>query len=438
MFSSSKSTSVSQKSRNIGDIQYFKDIWNKIGISLKHSEESNIYDKESFLIIKDLKCELENHENFPHNIPEFMKGVKYLCSSSKKDTYFKSALLPSVTTTGRKQECLIRIFLLVECLQNEVTKLLLEEVVPHVIEEDESNWLSLFMKPLRFPSFIKDPKALASSILDLLESGTLSAQLEILSYIPEILPDTEYETSARAIAKLLTMSPGLVAAVLDCLDHLDLTVELKEEVQDHLLLIMDRAKSLAYFPMIIQFLVADCRSANLVNILTRIRWAINNVISKESVKNVDEESNQVITFQQLRILTADPVGKVADGWIQVISSVKTAGDHRPIDLLILFMLHSGNLGKEKLIEQLIKKKIKSKHLKVDFVEDTIKNYLPAQIYTEYLCSIETIASHLVFTQDVRYIEIAQAMYRSLFMHKHADIPSQKEVKLHFQLKLYIV
>lgn len=73
---------------------------------------------------------------------------------------------------------------------------------------------------------------------------------------------------------------------------------------------------------------------------------------------------------------------------------------------------------------------------MDFVENTIKNYLPAQIFNEYLRSIETIASHLVFTQgDSNYIDVANAMYRSLFMHKHADVPSRKEVKYYYIFKL---
>lgn len=355
MFSSSISVSKSQKSRNIGDIQYFKDIIKKVGVTLK-SDETNTYDKESFLIIRDLKRELETHENYPHNIPEFMKGLNYISSTSKKETYFKNALSPSVLTTGKKQDCLIRIFLLVECLQDEITKLLLKEVVPHVIEKDETNWLRLLLSPLRFLSFIKEPKSLTASILELLESGTHQAQLELLTYIPEILPDSEYENSAREISKLLSVSPTLVPAVIDCLDCLGLSAQLKEEVQDRLLLIMDRASSLSDFPMIIQFLVADCRSANLINILTRTRMSINNVISKESVKTVDEDSNQVITFQRLRKLTVGPLGKVADGWIQVISGIKSAAEHRPIDLLILFMLHSVKLGREKIIETLIKKK----------------------------------------------------------------------------------
>lgn len=419
---------MSQKSKTPTSMQYFKDVLNKVGITLKHSGEPNVYEKESFLIIKELKNNLESHENFPHNIPEFMEGLKYLSSGSKKEKYFKNALMPSVTSAGKHQDCLIRVLLLVECLQNDVTKLLLQEVVPHVIEEDETNWLKLFISPLRYLSHIHDSKQLADSLLELLESGTHSAQLELLTFIPEILPDSEYEDSARAIAKQLEMSPSLVAAVIDCLDCLSLSTELKEEVQEQILPLMDRANSLADFPMIIRFLVADCRASNLINILTRTRWALNSVITKESRNVTDEESNQVITFQQLRKLTLGPMGKVADGWIQVISSLKSSADHRPIDFLILLMLHSVDDGRKRMIEGLIKKKIKLKHLKADFVEETIKNYLAAQIYREYLRSIEMIASHLLLSHgDFGYVEVAHAMYRAAFMHKYADVSSRKEV-----------
>lgn len=59
--------------------------------------------------------------------------------------------------------------------------------------DDESNWTRLFTRPLAFLPTVNNSHKLATSLLDLIEVAAVDNQMELITILPDILPDHEHE-----------------------------------------------------------------------------------------------------------------------------------------------------------------------------------------------------------------------------------------------------
>lgn len=410
---------------NSSEMHYFKEVISKAGVSLQYSESPNIFEKEQSLIIRDIQKELEKHMNYPNNTQEFVAGLKYLI---KKPMWFKKALLPSKLqqilegdiVTSIQQENVFRLLLSVDCLQSDIISILLEEVISHAVaDEEDTIWLRLLLGPLRYLSYIKQPQELTKRLLEILEVATYPSQLEILNFIPDIIPDSEYDETAKELSKILNENVELTSAIIDCLNYLNLSPERKADMQDHILSILGNTSSLRTFPAIFCFLVTDCKPNNLSEILIKTRNALDSIMMSQSVSK-DSESAQLLTFEEIRAVTVNSK-HVSEGWIKLISSIRSANDHKSVDIIILLMLHSFGYNRKHAIEAIFKKKVKTGQLTSNLLKSTLEKYLVPQILQEYIKSILQIAACLLrMHTDLMCLEFARVCYVTTFVHRHAD------------------
>lgn len=405
-------------------MHYFKEIINACGISLQFSDKPNVLLKESSLVVRDLKKELQQHENYPNNLTEFMNGLRNLI---RKEKYFKKALLPSmdesdISPKSKQQDCIFRIFLTTDCLQSQIMALLLEEVTKHVIDNDDDTvWLRLILRPLRYLSYINEPKILNKQLLEILEVATHPAQIEILSCIPEIIPDSEYQETAEKLVEILDKNIELTAAIVDCLNFLGLTAETKQNIQDRIISAMSMGNSLKTFPMMFHFLVSDCKPSSLPNVLGKTRLTIDAAMHEKATG--DRDSEYVLAFQEIRNMTYGPNSRLTEAWLNIIASVRIATDHRPVDLIILFMLHSGSLAQRRAVEALFKKKSRLALIRSELVKETFALLSP-QLFNDYLSSALMIGSSLLFHGSD---QLGRAIFTAAFYYKYADNTSRRQV-----------
>lgn len=412
------------------EIHYFKLILNTVGITLEYSDNPNVFQREQNLIIRDVQKELEKHPSFPNNISEFTAGVKHLI---KKQKLFKKALLPSqlhqITddSAGVQQESLFRLMLNVDCIQTEIISVLLEEVTTHAVNDEEDTiWLRLLLGPLRYLSYIKSPKELAVQLLEILEVATYPAQLEILKFIPYIIPDSEYDEIAKQLTKVLNQSSNLTCAIIDCLNDLNLSSDTKMDIQDHILAILNSTLDLKTFCLIFLFVVADCKPSNLSNILMKTRNALDAIMLTQN-KNNDMESDQVLTFEEIRSVTINSK-HVSEGWIHLINNIRNSNDHKSVDIIMLLMLHSTGSNRKHLVESIFKKKIKNLQFKSTLIETTLQKYLAPQLLKEYIKSIQEISTFLLrLHNEPLYLEFAKVFYTVTFSHKYADKQQRQQI-----------
>ncbi|KAJ8931775.1 hypothetical protein NQ314_015307 [Rhamnusium bicolor] len=384
------------KSQEIrAQIVAFKNGLSEAGVSLSFNEDPHTLTQAQALVVRDM----EKYFTSPTECTEeFIKGLKCLC---KKQSFFRKSLLPTrfkrntdinETVGGNmqiQQECLFRILLKVNCLQKEVINILLDEITTFSSEEtQDTSWLRLLLSPLRYLPYIKEAENLTTKLLDILDIATFPAQLEILDSVPEILPDSQYSETAKQLSKLLEENDELSAAIIDCLNALDLDSEIRSQVQDKILAKILTGTTLKIFPILLQFLMTDCKSQNLVATLFKVRNALDTIMLS-SEKGKEKESSKILIFNRLQASAVSPK-TIAEGWLNMISNIKVHSDHKPIDYLIF--------------------------------------YIPQQLLKDYFGSIVEIGCSLLrISSGQMLVEFASTLFRTLFNHQHTETIYRREM-----------
>ncbi|CAH1173893.1 unnamed protein product [Phaedon cochleariae] len=403
-----------------------------IQLNLEDANVPHILYKEQALVVRDLEKHFNNDND---RIKGFLNGLKEMCKNEK---YFHKALLLTnlkkeneESFSGRcgqiEQESLFRIFLRVNCLQKEVMNLLLNEmtIVSSESEEDTS-WLHLLLSPLRYLSFLKDPDILTAKLTDILEVASYPAQLEILDSIPEIIPDNQYHETAKQLCKLLDEDDALIGAVIDCLNSLDLDADIRLEIHERILSRIASGTTLKIFPILLAFLLTDCNPQNCVQTLMKIRNTMETVMLSTDRSN-EKDSCKILIFNKLQSFTLS-TKTISESWLNMISNIKSHSDHKAIDYLILFMLHSTMIPKKKIIESMFRKRVHSGFFKISQMERMFDKYLPHQLLKDYFESIVEIGCSLLrSSNDQTITEFATSLFQILFSHEYTEIVNHREM-----------
>lgn len=410
-------TSQSQKE---SPITYFQTVLKEAGIQLSQDERPNILTKEQSLISRDLEKMLKEHEAYPRNLNQFLSGFRKFY---KNEDYFKKAFANSVLKKddsesehhpGFQQESLIRIFLHISEIQVGVIETVFDQITIQAAEENSENWLRLLLNPLRYLSHINDAQTLTSKLLDILDIATYPSQLEILNAIPEILPDSQYEQVASQLTRILESNSDLTAAILDCLNSLSLNSEVMTDVQSYITNNLLTSSS-RIFPILFEFLVGNCKNENLCGILLKCRNVIDTILSADPA-NKENEALKVIIVSKLYTCAAIPKA-VFEGWIKIISDIKVDTDHKSTDLLILIILHATGTARKKVVESLIKKKLRAGLFKTSLLENLFQKYLCHQYLYDYMNSFNEIGINLLrHYNDIKMVEFGSILMKQLFSH----------------------
>lgn len=300
-------------------------------------------------------------------------------------------------------------------LQTPIIEILLDDLTSTIVDEThDPAHLRLVLSQLRYLPHIKTPEVLTTKLLDIIEIAQFPAQLEILDSIPEILPDSEYNTAVKELSKILDKSDDLAGAIIDCLNALNLDSEMREQVQDHILAKMLTGTSTKTFPVFLDFLLTECNARSLPGILIKIRNALNGIITKSG--GDEAESAKILTFNRLQ--KAATLKMVSETWLNVISNIKNPNDHKAIDLILLFMLHSSTKLKKRTIEMIIRKKVKDGQLKPALVEQVFENF-PQQLFRDFFNTIIEIGSSLLRSStDPGVTEYASTLFKVVFSHEY--------------------
>lgn len=420
---------------------YFNEVLAESGVILSYNGNLNILTCEQSLVVRDMEKMLRNHISFPDNTEEFVMGLRSFCED---DETFKKALMPTQLrkpddvngTNSMQQESLLRLILNIHCVQDAAMNIILDTLALRTSDDETDNqtWLQLLLHALRYLPYIKNPKKLSTKLLDCLEMATYTAQIEILNAIPEIILDGQYDEIARQLSNILDEKPQVAGAIVDCLNLLNITTDTKAEIQDRILAKLYSETYLKIFPILYEYLVTDVSSQNLPNLLLKIRNVLDTIMSSDS-HDSNMESNKTILLGKLRS-SALSSKVIYDGWMNVLSSIRSHVDHKPVDLLLLFVLYSTNNMKRKIMETLIKKKIKLGSLRVALLESFFGKYLTQQFLKDYLSTLISVAACLLqgCKNEPTIVEFASTIYKLSFINDSVDCIQHQDI-LHSLLLL---
>ncbi|CAH0552564.1 unnamed protein product [Brassicogethes aeneus] len=409
------------------ELSYFQETLKETGVTVSFDEESTYLNQEQAIVVRDL----ENLLKYPNsNQQQFVRELKIFF---KDEEYLRKSFVPTILkkpdsqdTLQNHQESLIRLLLKVNSLQKEVINVILEEITKDATEEHEdTSWLRLLINSLRYLPYINEPRNLTVKLLDILEISGLASQLEILDSIPDIIPDSQYYETAEQLGKLLDLGDdNLSGAIIDCLNALNLDSTIRAQVQDKILSNIIAGPSLKIFPVLLEFLMADTKIQNNFQTFIKIRNSLDTLMM--SVDS-EKDSNKIVIFSKLQMYCRTSK-IISEAWINTISGIKNPADHKPVDLLILFMLHATSKLKNKSIETLMRKKVTTGFFKINHLDRLFDEFMPQQLLKEYFTTMVEIGCNLLrLTQVPEVVEFAMALFKILFAHSYTEIVYRKEL-----------
>lgn len=400
----------------------FISVLQESGVTLRADEECHVLSQEQALVVRDIDRCLTKHISYPNNLQEFLSGFK---SYVVDEHNFRQALLPTrlKKAEGVRQDSVIRLLLHVSCLQSHVVDKVLDEITTRALEEvEETPLIKLLLAALQFLPFIEDPTTLTTKLLDILEVAEDAARHEILNMVPEIIPDGRHEEAAKQLSLLLDNREQFAGAIINCLNGLDLSCNARGKVRDHILTNLLNSFNVNVFPVLLEFLITDCDSKTLPEVLLKTRHAADSIMGSEK-DDCETRSNKQAVCDSLFMLSR----KVLDGWLQVITSIHNFEQHKPIDILILVMLHSYNTNRNAAIEAAFKKRIKTALFKPPLLDDLFKHYLGAQVIKDHLESFIKISHTLLNSQGDLLFDFSSLLYTKLFLHPQLEYPQRYDI-----------
>lgn len=420
------------KTQSTQNESFFTKALRESGVTFTNDESPIILTQEQSLVIRDLEKNLKNHEAFPINLQEFMKGLKkYVESEGNMSKLLTKTILQKQNYESQdiQQECLVRLLLSISLIQKEVIDLILEQLTAITIDDNsDPGKLRLLLNSLRYLSYVQNASSLTTKLLDIIDVSAFPCQLEILYAIPEILPDSQNDEVASKLSTLLESNSNLTGAIIDCLNALNLSTTARNEVQQIIIDNLFTASSLSIFPIILEFLTSDCKSQNLKNTVLQIRNALDIIVGNESASQ-EAETRKIVALDKFRSCSCNSK-QLFEAWISMIGSINQPSDHKPIDLIILIILYSTGTTRKKTIEIILKKRLKLGLFRTQILEKIFERYVGNKFIDDYLQTMIEITTSVLKTQNVPIvIDFVTKLCTLLFSHP-LIVHAQKQDIIH--------
>ncbi|RHZ86697.1 hypothetical protein Glove_46g140 [Diversispora epigaea] len=372
---------------------------------------------------------IKNHPQYPDPAIEiFLEELQnYLDIDTEK---FKACLQPpsvkGQSIYGSTADSFVRILLSIDFFQANLIDQLLERLPTFISDSDndiiESPIPRLILQQLKWLDNIVNPTRITEKILEMIPITPLGIQREIITSLPDIINDSEQKTIVKELTELIDQNHRLIVPILDALPHFTLQEELMINIQNTVFSRLESA-DLDDLPIIVKFLLQTSSPNDAENVVRQIREKVD----FHSIGKLQNELKNSKLHQKKKkelmpeALILDSIKKginihkfVTNAWLKEINDVELEKDHRIIDVLTLFLLHSIPSLKKK-VEAIFCKKILSGLFSKNLLEETIKYHFEG--LRDYFDDILIISESLLRTSQHQTIvaRAACTLYRSAFM-----------------------
>ncbi|KAI8597408.1 Fanconi anaemia protein FANCD2 [Dissophora ornata] len=343
----------------------------------------------------------------------------------------KSCLLP-IPSSGDKSssfsssESLMRMLLSIDALQPGLMEALLDRIFGFMNEdESDSRIPKLLLQQLKWLNNIIQPEQLSAKLLEVISISPVSIQRDIITSLPEIVPDSEHKTVVLGLVELMGSSSELMVPILDALSNLNLQSDMLVNTRSH---VMDKLESaeLDDLPIVIKFLLQTVEPDTVGDMIETIRANLDFGSINKLQKNSNKKKSKKGTSNQTpEVLILDALKSgirfqkfVTDAWYKVLAAIPKPGQHKVIDVMVLFILHS-IVSLKKKVEALIRKKVIEGLLTKKLLEETI--LVHGASLREYMPVIQSISENLLRSSVNHPIvaRTASLLYTSAFQMSDA-------------------
>ncbi|XP_045774207.1 Fanconi anemia group D2 protein homolog [Maniola jurtina] len=406
-----------KRQKNIISDDYFSKVLQECGLEVHESPDACLTSQETVIIIRNLKKNLQKHSDYPSNVSEFYSNFQKRCQDS---TDFKHYLFPNIVrkTSDSPESCavsdsLVKILLSVPILQNKLIDFIFEKAIDLAADSKCGPWIQMILKCFSTLDNIVDSDKISVHLISLLDvASEHMVRLEIITAIPDIIGDQAHDNIAAEMSRILSEDHELIPAILDCLSYLCLSDEQYERLQKKTLNILMTIPKCNHFPNFVKFLLMPGRTSD--NAYLEVVQGLRSALSWSTSIDKPEEivSSQVLTATAIRnSIVSSKV--IANAWLKTVSMCTLNTDHKPIDFAIMVILYSTSEERQKQLEGLIRKQIKSNILNEELLDEAFEKFRP--IFKDYLKNLITLTNSLLEVKSEPVIQnFASHLYTLMF------------------------
>ncbi|XP_037076945.1 Fanconi anemia group D2 protein-like [Pollicipes pollicipes] len=405
------------------DESLFGEVLLQSGFILNFSNEPYTLETDQALFQKRLRKALRSHpvHGYPASVKEFMRGLDDHISSNGQ---LRWSLLYTQTAAGcaaaaraGHQDSLLRLLLNMDELQAPLVTLMVErllEVAYSVSSGEDHSLPRLILANLQRLDRLADAGAVSQKMLELLQGAPPEVQNDIITFLPEIVDDASHPKVAEELCKLFYSSPDLSVAILDSLPGLSLSpqalLDVKHSVQKTL-----QAARPEHLPVVVKFLLEDAGRAEelIADLRRRVRLGRpTDLLSQRHGAPDDSANHEMALLQNVRF--AFQVDKRQHmSWLKALDAVCPPEVHHPLDVLLLLQLHDTAPARQRLVEAVLRKKVRAGHFSRAVLRDTFAAH--AQTLKQFISTLRRLAAFLLRCSEPSLSDYGAEIYRLGFV-----------------------
>ncbi|KAK3837824.1 MAG: Fanconi anemia protein FANCD2 [Linnemannia elongata] len=356
-------------------------------------------------------------------VESFLEGLQEHLEDAEN---LRICLIPIIKSSDKGEqtfsngESLVRILLSIDIIQPGLMETLLERIFGFLSDEEkESTTPKLILQQMRWLNNIIEPAQLSAKLLEVIGVSSVTIQRDIITSLPEIVPDSEHKTVVLGLFELMESSSELMVPILDALSNLNLQSDMLVNARNHVMNKLVSAE-LDDLPVVIKFLLQTVEPDNVGDVIETIRQKLDFRSINKLQKSSRTKSRKVSINQtpEVLILDALKIGIrfqkfVMDAWFKALSTISKPGQYKVIDVMVMFILYS-IVSLKKKVEVMIRKKIIEGLLTRKLLEDTI--LVHGVSLREYMSAVLSISENLLRSSQNHPIvaRTASALYTSAF------------------------
>ncbi|XP_034539766.1 Fanconi anemia group D2 protein [Notolabrus celidotus] len=403
------------------------------GVTLKQGGTSNEIAVDQVVFQKRIQKKLQKSPRYPGIVQEFTTGLESHIEDAER---FRNCLLPCVPrlsdgdsgSVSSFQESLLRMLMGIEMLQKYIINVLLEKLPEFMLDGPGEGGLSvprIIINQLKWLDRVVDSKELAVKLMELVSVAPVEVQRDIITSLPEILEDSQHDDIAGELNTLLKENTQLTVPILDALSSLSLSSSLLIEVRGAVMATL-AAVQLDDLPVVVKFILHSVSASDAYEVVCSLRKKLEleqcvlPPVSKCKGSGASASTPAAGSSQDSVTLVLDGIKSavrfqktISEAWLKAIESVDEVEDHKVIDLLVLFILHSTNANQSRRgAEKLLKVKVRTGLIQETLLQKTFRDY--AQVMRGYFSSILALAQGLLRSPDPCVVPFGGHMYRHSF------------------------
>uniref|UniRef100_A0A8C9XST2 FA complementation group D2 n=1 Tax=Sander lucioperca TaxID=283035 RepID=A0A8C9XST2_SANLU len=399
------------------------------GVTLKQGGTSNEIAVDQVVFQKRIQKQLQKSPRYPGvSIYEFTTGLE---SHIEDPELFRNCLLPCVPRLSDGDSCTCTVHLpqilnlLFFFMQTFIINTLLEKLPEFMFDGTGDGGLSIphtIINQLKWLDRVVDSKELAVKLMELVSVAAVEVQRDIITSLPEILEDSQHNDIARELNSLLQENTQLTVPILDALSSLNLSYSLLTEVRGAVMTTL-AAVQLEDLPVVVKFILHSVSASDAYEVVCNLRKKLELeqcvlppvLQASQSRMKTASSSQDSVALMLDGIKSAVRFQKmISEAWLKAIESVDEEEDHKVIDLLVLFILHSTNANQSRRgAERVLKVKVRAGLIQDTLLQRTFRDY--AQVMRGYFPSILALAQSLLRSPDPCVVPFGGHMYRHSFI-----------------------